>query len=231
MIQESCGMFALYQWLLYVHPHMMLTFTCMCDMLWNSCTAFPILPPLWLSKPLSGLMEWPLYFWNKVSIHMSIFQQPLFKWIFIYVCRILGVNQAFIIKKIAANSFCQSIHPSICLSIYPSACLPVYLFLSVHPSIFLISSISSILWFRLLPIPSIHCMTAFIFCSSSCIFLHFVLHLIYQSTNVFNKIQFITCIKLIHVSAPGCHPQGVFLNKGYRPSALICVLHYLYSND
>jgi len=74
-------------------------------------------------------------------------------------------------------------------------------------------------------------MTAFIFYGSSCISLHFVLQLIYQPTNVLNKIQFITCIKLIHVSAPGCHPQGVFSNKGYRPNALICVLHYLHSYE
>ena len=31
----------------------------------------------------------------------------------------------------------------------------------------------------------------------------------YQATNALNKIQFITCIKLSHVSAQECHPQGV----------------------
>jgi hypothetical protein len=56
-------------------------------------------------------------------------------------------------------------------------------------------------------------------------------NIIYQPKNVLNKIQFMTYIKLIRVSAPGCHPQGVFLNKGYRLKALIFVLHYLYSNN
>ena len=74
-------------------------------------------------------------------------------------------------------------------------------------------------------------MTAFIFYGSSCIFLHFVLQLLYQLTNVRNKIQFMTCIKLIHVSAPGCHPQGVFLNKGYRLDTLIWLLPYLHSYE
>lgn len=39
------------------------------------------------------------------------------------------------------------------------------------------------------------------------------LQLIHQPTYALNKIQFITSIKLIHVSALGCHPQGVFWNK------------------
>jgi hypothetical protein len=30
------------------------------------------------------------------------------------------------------------------------------------------------------------------------------------------NIQFITSIKLLHVSAPGCHPQEVFLNEGFQ---------------
>ena len=37
-----------------------------------------------------------------------------------------------------------------------------------------------------------------------------------QSTNVLDKIQFMTSIKLLHVLAPGCHPQGVFYNKGIQ---------------
>ena len=165
MIQESCGVLASYHWFLYIHPQLMVAFTSTCHMLWNICTAFPILPHPWLSKQLAGLMEWPLYFWNKVSIHMSIFQQPLFKWIFIYVCRLLGVNQAFNIKKLLqTHSVHPSIHPSIRLSIYLSACLPMYPFLSlchsacvsVHSSIFSVSSNSSILWFSLLSIPSLY---------------------------------------------------------------------------
>jgi len=157
MIQESCGVLASYQWLLYVHPRLMVAFTCTCHMLWNICTAFPILPHLWLSEQLPGLMEWLLYFLNKVSIWMSIVQQPLFKWIFIYVCRLLRDNQAFNIKN--SCKLILSIHPSIHRSIYLSACLSVChsACVSVHPSIFLISSnSSSILWFRLLPIPTLY---------------------------------------------------------------------------
>ena len=44
--------------------------------------------------------------------------------------------------------------------------------------------------------------------------LHFIaqdkllfLHLIHQATKAPNKTQFMTSIKLPHVSAPGCHPQ------------------------
>ena len=36
----------------------------------------------------------------------------------------------------------------------------------------------------------------------------------HQPTNAPNKIQSITSIKLLHVSAPRCHPQGVFYNEG-----------------
>jgi hypothetical protein len=39
-----------------------------------------------------------------------------------------------------------------------------------------------------------------------CIFLQ----LTHQPTYALNKIQFVTTIKLLHVSAPGCHPQGVY---------------------
>ena len=34
------------------------------------------------------------------------------------------------------------------------------------------------------------------------------LQLIHQTINAFNKIQFVTSIKLLHVSALGCHPEG-----------------------
>ena len=30
------------------------------------------------------------------------------------------------------------------------------------------------------------------------------------TTNALNKLQFMTSIKLLHVSAPGYHPRGVF---------------------
>ena len=45
------------------------------------------------------------------------------------------------------------------------------------------------------------------------------LQLIQRLTNVLNKLQFITNIKILHVSAPGCHPQGVKkVNQSrYRP--------------
>jgi hypothetical protein len=31
----------------------------------------------------------------------------------------------------------------------------------------------------------------------------------YEPTNALNKIQFMTSIELLHVSAPGRHPKGV----------------------
>jgi hypothetical protein len=41
--------------------------------------------------------------------------------------------------------------------------------------------------------------------------------LIQPSTNAHNKIQFMTSIKLLHVSAWGCHFQGVFfITKEYK---------------
>jgi len=36
------------------------------------------------------------------------------------------------------------------------------------------------------------------------------LQLGYQPNNALNKIQFMTSIKLLHVSAPRCHLQGGF---------------------
>jgi len=47
------------------------------------------------------------------------------------------------------------------------------------------------------------------------------------------NVQFITSIKLLHVSAPGCHPQGVLKNPwGCHPGAktyrsLILVMNYI----
>jgi len=41
-----------------------------------------------------------------------------------------------------------------------------------------------------------------------CIFLQLI-----QPIHAINKIQFITSIKLIHVSALGCHSQGVILEQ------------------
>jgi hypothetical protein len=32
--------------------------------------------------------------------------------------------------------------------------------------------------------------------------------------NTDHKIQFMTSIKLLHVSAPKCHPEGIYINKG-----------------
>ena len=41
-----------------------------------------------------------------------------------------------------------------------------------------------------------------------------LLHSVYQPTNTFNKIQFMTRMKLLHVSCLGSYPQGVFWNEG-----------------
>ena len=41
---------------------------------------------------------------------------------------------------------------------------------------------------------------------------------IYLSTNALNKIQFITNIKLLLVSAPGSNPQGVIKQRNIRPT-------------
>jgi len=42
-----------------------------------------------------------------------------------------------------------------------------------------------------------------------------------------------TSFKLLHVSAPGCHPWGVvvFITKEHKPNTLILVLHCPYWND
>ena len=40
-----------------------------------------------------------------------------------------------------------------------------------------------------------------------------VLLLIHQTTNALKKIQFMSNINLLHVSAPGCHPRGLFQIK------------------
>jgi len=42
------------------------------------------------------------------------------------------------------------------------------------------------------------------------------LQLIYQPTNAPNDIQFKTSIKLLHVSARGCHPLDIFQIKGIQ---------------
>jgi len=44
----------------------------------------------------------------------------------------------------------------------------------------------------------------------ACIFLQ----LMHQATDALNKIQFLTSINLLHVSTPGCQPQGIFQIKG-----------------
>jgi hypothetical protein len=43
-------------------------------------------------------------------------------------------------------------------------------------------------------------------------------HTIYPSTNALNKIQFITNIKLLHVSALGSNPQGVIKERNISPT-------------
>ena len=37
----------------------------------------------------------------------------------------------------------------------------------------------------------------------------------------YNKIQFMTNMKLLHVSTPQCHPQGILLSKGTQSNTLI----------
>jgi len=46
-----------------------------------------------------------------------------------------------------------------------------------------------------------------------------------------NKIQFITSIKLLHVSVPGCHPQGFFKNKVIQVQYANLDMHRPYWND
>lgn len=45
-----------------------------------------------------------------------------------------------------------------------------------------------------------------------CIFLE----LTQQPTDALNKMKFVTNIDLLHVSAPGAHPKGVFQSKGIK---------------
>jgi hypothetical protein len=51
-----------------------------------------------------------------------------------------------------------------------------------------------------------------------------------STKNVLNKIQFMTSVIVLHVSAPGCNPQGIFRTKYYKANTLILVLHRPYSN-
>ena len=37
---------------------------------------------------------------------------------------------------------------------------------------------------------------------------------IYKPTYALDKIQFMTSVELLQVLALGCHPQGIFCNKG-----------------
>jgi len=43
-----------------------------------------------------------------------------------------------------------------------------------------------------------------------------LLLLMHQPTSVFNKTQFMTRVNLLHVSALGCRPQGVFQIRGLQ---------------
>jgi hypothetical protein len=49
--------------------------------------------------------------------------------------------------------------------------------------------------------------------------------LIHQPTNALNKIQFIMSIKLLHILAPGCLPQGILehVNLGITLPFLECL--------
>ena len=58
-----------------------------------------------------------------------------------------------------------------------------------------------------------------------CIFLQ----LIHGPTNAFTKLQFITSIKLLHVSAPWCHRQGV-LEQGIQTQHVSVAITLAYCN-
>ena len=47
IIPKICGLRASYQWLLYIHPDVMVTFTSTCHVLSNLYTSFPILWDVW----------------------------------------------------------------------------------------------------------------------------------------------------------------------------------------
>jgi hypothetical protein len=51
----------------------------------------------------------------------------------------------------------------------------------------------------------------------------------YQPTSALNEICFVTSINLLHVSAPGCHLQGIFRIKGIQSqhANLGTAAHYL----
>jgi hypothetical protein len=55
-------------------------------------------------------------------------------------------------------------------------------------------------------------MGSFLCHSYPCIFLP----LMHKTTKVLIKIQFMTSIKRLHVSAPECRPQGAFYNKAVQ---------------
>ena len=57
------------------------------------------------------------------------------------------------------------------------------------------------------------------------------LQLIHQPTYVLNKTYSEAIIKLLHVSAPGCHYQGVIQNKFVYYSAWHETLHTLYQDE
>jgi hypothetical protein len=41
-------------------------------------------------------------------------------------------------------------------------------------------------------------------------------HLIHQPTHALNEIWLMRSIKLLQVSVPGCHHQGIYQNKGIQ---------------
>jgi hypothetical protein len=54
---------------------------------------------------------------------------------------------------------------------------------------------------------------------------------VHRPTTVLNKIKFMTSINLLQVSAPGCHPQGVFQIKGIQAQHANLSMHRTHWND
>jgi hypothetical protein len=59
MIQNACSLLVSSQWVLYIYPHLMVTFTSTCHMLSNDYAPFLMLPHFWpRRKRLQWLTEW-----------------------------------------------------------------------------------------------------------------------------------------------------------------------------
>jgi hypothetical protein len=65
IIPKICGLDAFYQWLLYIHPDLMVTFTSTCHVLSNVYTSFPILWNVWPKKSFHDL-------WSDLHTHTGM---------------------------------------------------------------------------------------------------------------------------------------------------------------